>query len=328
MEQVRLALPNGHLMKDTMKTMERAGYKISGEKRTYSPSINDQHIKIRILRPQEIPIYVEEGLQDIGITGADWITETESEVETLLNLEYSTISLAVAVQKRMDGVSSLSDLLEKFAKENKNLRIATEYPNIATRTIQENEVYRKYFGDKKPLVVTPWWRTGNNPSVSVYLSFGATEAKPPIAAEAIVEVVDTGTSLRRNGLKVIEVLMESSAVLISNKESLADSAKASKIMDIMTLLKGVIDGRKKLHVFVNVKKENLNELLQRLPALKRPTISPLSDEDWVAVNTVIARQQYLKFIPILRKLAQGLVVYEPRQVLPLDSIGVDGGCSQ
>ncbi|MFO7835586.1 MAG: ATP phosphoribosyltransferase [Candidatus Thorarchaeota archaeon] len=328
MEKVRLALPNGHLMKDTMKTMQRAGYRISGEERTYSPSINDHHIKLRILRPQEIPIYVEEGLQDIGITGVDWLTETEAQVENLLNLEYSTISLVVAVQKTMDDVSSLSDLLDKFGKKKKPLRIATEYPNIAVDTIRKNEAYQKHFGNEKPLVVTPWWRTGDNPDVSVYLSFGATEAKPPIAAEAIVEVVDTGTSLRRNGLKSIETLMESSAVLIANRDALSDSAKASKIMDIMTVLKGVVDGRKKLHMFVNVEKENLDELLERLPALKRPTVSPLDDEEWVAVNTVIAREQYLKFIPILRELAQGLVVYEPRQVLPLDSISAAGGYNQ
>ncbi|MBS7649460.1 ATP phosphoribosyltransferase, partial [Candidatus Bathyarchaeota archaeon] len=145
-------------------------------------------------------------------------------------------------------------------------------------------------------------------------------ANTPENADAIVDVMETGESLDQNNLKPIEVIMESTAILIANKNSLRDSEKREKIYDVLTLLKGVIDGRKKLHIFVNVHKNNLSILLEKLPALKKPTIAPLSDENWYSVNTVIDKDQFLEILPILRRLAQGLVVYEPRQVLPLEEI--------
>ncbi|TXT54336.1 MAG: ATP phosphoribosyltransferase [Candidatus Thorarchaeota archaeon] len=328
MDQVRLAIPNGHLMDETLSAMSRAGYSISGSSRTYQPSINDHHIKLRVLRPQEIPIYVAEGIQDVGITGADWIAETGANVETLLDLDYSRVKIVVAVQNCMSEITSLSDLIEDFAKNGNILRISTEYPNLASRAVEKNPVYQDLFDTQKPVIITPWWRKGDNEKVAIYLSFGATEAKPPIAADAIIEVMDTGTSLRQNGLKVIDVLMESSALLVCNPLALSDLKKREKILDIMTLLGGVIDGRKRLHIFVNVEKRNLDTLLELLPGLKRPTISPLADEDWVALNTVIDRDDYLRFIPVLRNLAQGLVVYEPRQVLSLEDISVRGGATR
>jgi ATP phosphoribosyltransferase len=156
--------------------------------------------------------------------------------------------------------------------------------------------------------------------VSIFLSFGATEAKPPESADAIVDVTETGTTLERNNLKIIETIMESAAVFIANKKALTNPKKREKIYDILTLLKGVVDGKKKIHIFVNVKKENLNKLLNQLPALKKPTISPLSAEEWYSVNTVIDRDHFLELLPTLRRLAQGLVVHEPRQILPLEEI--------
>jgi ATP phosphoribosyltransferase len=169
-----------------------------------------------------------------------------------------------------------------------------------------------------PILVTPWLRKGENERVIIYLSFGATEAKPPENADAIVDAVETGTSLEENKLKSIGAVMESTAVLIANKNSLRNPGKREKIYDIVTLLRGVVDGRKKLHIFVNVSKDNLDELLHSLPALRSPTITPLSDEDWYSVNTIIDREHFLEQLPTLRRLAQGLVVYEPRQVLSLD----------
>ncbi|MEM2091816.1 MAG: ATP phosphoribosyltransferase, partial [Candidatus Bathyarchaeia archaeon] len=169
-------------------------------------------------------------------------------------------------------------------------------------------------------IVTPWWRRGENDRVAIYLSFGATEAKPPENADAIVDVMETGESLEQNNLKPIETVMESTAILIANRDSLRDPDKREKIYDVLTLLKGVVDGRKKLHIFVNVHRNNLQMLLERLPALKKPTVAPLSDENWYSVNTVIDRDRFLEILPILRRLAQGLVVYEPRQVLPLEEI--------
>jgi len=320
MERVRFAVPKGHLAEATFNTLERAGYIISGTERTYRPSINDPKIELKILRPQEIPISVSEGLQDVGITGLDWINETRADVEVLLNLEYSRVKLVVAVPKPWTKINSLSDLLEEFARENRTLRISTEYLNLSTEYLKADLGYQRLFGTAEPLIVTPWWRRGENPKVSIYLSFGATEAKPPEDADAIIEVAETGSSLEQNDLKAIETVMESTAVLIANRDSLKDCLKREKIYDILTLLKGVVDGRKKLHIFVNVSKDKLPELLERLPALKRPTISPLSDKDWYSVNTVIEKDRFLQLLPILRKLAQGLVVYEPRQVLPLEEI--------
>jgi ATP phosphoribosyltransferase len=279
--------------------------------------INDPEIELRILRPQEIPILVSEGLYDIGISGCDWVQETSADVELLQNLEYGRVRLVAAVPKSWADITSLSSLLEKFLVDGRNIRISTEYLNITARHIQNNPVYRRFFGDLEPLTVTPWWRKGQNPQVAIFLSFGATEAKPPEVTDAIVDVTETGTSLEQNNLKVIEVLLESTAFLIANKESLR-SEKGEKIFDVRAMLKGVVDGSRRLHIFVNVKMENLEPLLKELPALKRPTISPLADGGWYAVNTVIDRDSLFKILPIIRRLAQGLVVHEPRQVLALE----------
>ncbi|RLI34516.1 ATP phosphoribosyltransferase [Candidatus Bathyarchaeota archaeon] len=318
--KVRFAIPKGHLAEPTLQTLRRAGYVITGEERTYHPTINDPKIELKVLRPQEIPIFVSEGLQDVGITGLDWVRETGADVEVLLDLEHSHVRLVVAVPKSWRKINSLKSLIEEFAREGKPLRISTEYLNLTAQYLKGNEAYRRLYGDSDPVMVTPWWRKGDNDRVLIYLSFGATEAKPPEDADAIFEVIETGTTLEQNDLKPIETVMESTAVLIANKSSLKDPEKREKIYDILTLLRGVVDGRKKLHIFVNVSKENLPKLLERLPALKRPTIAPLSDRDWYSVNTVIDKDQFLQLLPTLRRLAQGLVVYEPRQVLPLDQI--------
>ncbi|TFG31403.1 ATP phosphoribosyltransferase [Candidatus Thorarchaeota archaeon] len=324
MNKVKLAIPNGHLSKATLDTFARAGYKISGQERTYTPIINDHHIEVRVLRPQEIPNFVAEGLQDVGVTGKDWLYETGSEVDILLDMEYSQVKLVLAIPESLDGVFSLTELIQTYSEENKQLRIFTEYLTLTKNLIQNNEAYRKYYGEEELVTVTPWWKKGENSRIGVYLSFGATEAKPPMLADAIIEVVDTGTSLQQNGLKIIEVLMESTAVLIANRKSIKDQNKREKIFDIMTLLSGVVEARKKLHIFANVKRENLNVLLEKLPALRKPTICSLSDEEWVAINTIVDRTLFLELVPTLRKLAQGLVVYEPRQVLPLDTLILGG----
>ncbi|MGB9959273.1 MAG: ATP phosphoribosyltransferase [Candidatus Bathyarchaeales archaeon] len=321
MVKVKFAIPAGSLQKATFEILERAGYKVTGQDRSYRPSINDPEIELKLLRPQEIPVLVSEGIYDIGITGLDWIRETNADVEALQNLEYGRIKIVVAIPKQWDGVDSFSSFLETFIGSGKNVRISAEYLNLTAEYIKNNPSYRKFFGNTEPLVVTPWWRKGENPKVSIFLSFGATEAKPPEVADAIIDVTETGTSLAQNNLKAIETIMESTAFLIANKNSLNSPAKCEKIFDILALLKGVVDGSKRLHIFVNVKKENLERLLQELPALKKPTISPLSDEKWCSVNTVVEKDAFFKILPKIRKLAQGLVVYEPRQVLALDEVG-------
>ena len=325
MTKVKFAIPKGHLGDQTLKILERAGYRITGHDRTYRPGINDPEIELKVLRPQEIPTYVSEGVQDVGISGRDWVAENKADVETLLDLEYAKVRLVIAVPKNWNEVNSLSDLLRKSINEGTTLRISTEYLNAAKEYIKKNPVYVETYGDQDPVVISPWWRIGENEKVAIYLSFGATEAKPPEDADAIVEVIETGTSLQQNGLKVIEEVMQTTALLIANKEALNDPEKKEKILDILTLMRGAVDGAKKLHIFVNVKKSNLDELLSKLPALKRPTISELSDPEWCAINTVIDKDKFIQILPTLRTLAQGLVLYEPRQVLPLEAIVLENG---
>ncbi|MHA1763240.1 MAG: ATP phosphoribosyltransferase, partial [Promethearchaeota archaeon] len=156
-----------------------------------------------------------------------------------------------------------------------------------------------------------------------FLSFGATEAKPPEEVDAIIDNTETGSTLRANNLKIVEIIDHSTAVLIANKNALQDEWKREKIKDLKVLLMGVIEASKKLHIFMNVKEENLDKIISRLPALKKPTISKLAGDDsndWFAINTIIKKDEFLSLIPYLRKYAQGLVVHEPRQILPLEKI--------
>jgi ATP phosphoribosyltransferase len=317
MVKVRFAIPKGSLEEATFDLLDQAGYVVVGRERSYRPQINDEEIGLKALRPQEIPIYVAEGLQDIGITGLDWIEETKARVKKLLDLRYGGVRLVVAIPNFWEKINSLSDLIECFHEGGSDLRISTEYLNVTAEHVRANPTYRDLFGDLEPLVITPWWTKGSNKGVSIFLSFGATEAKPPDNADAIVDLTETGATLDRNNLKAIGVVLESSATLIANEEALNDPEKVEKIYDVLTLLKGVVDGRGKLHIFVNVQKDNLQALLDQLPALKSPTISHLSKEGWYSVNTVIDKDRFIQILPSFRRLAQGLVVYEPRQVLSL-----------
>ena len=320
MEKVKFAIPAGSLANATFEILQRSGYKVSGQERTYRPAINDPKIELKILRPQEIPVFVSEGLQDVGITGQDWIRETRADVEVLQNLEYGKIRLVVAVPKSLGEADSASSFMEKLWNKGKNVRVSTEYLNIAAEYVKNNPAYQKLFGSSEPLLVTPWWRKGENARAKIFLSFGATEAKPPENADLIIDVTDTGSTMEQNNLKIIETIMESSAVLIANKKALDAPEKKEKIYDILTLLKGVVDGAKRVHIFVNVKKENLQKLLRELPALKNPTVSPLANGDWYDVNTVVEKDCFIELLPKIRKLAQGIVVHEPRQVLALEDV--------
>ena len=319
MDKIKFAIPKGSLEKATAEFFSKSGFKIGGTERTYRPSINDPQIELKVLRPQEIPVFVSEGLQDIGITGEDWVKENRADVEVLLNLEYGKIRLVIAVPKTCEDVT-MGEFMESIWSQGKNFRISTEYLNIASEYLKSTSQYKKRFGAADPTLVTPWWKKGDNPKAKIFLSFGATEAKPPENSDAIMDVTETGTTIEANGLKIIDTVLRSSAVLIANKKAMEDPEKREKIHDILALLKGVVDGSKRIHIFVNVKKANLQKLLTELPALKNPTISPLADENWVSVNTVIEKDCLIELLPKIRKLAQGLVVYEPRQVLALDEI--------
>jgi ATP phosphoribosyltransferase len=320
MEKLKFAIPAGSLSKATSEFFARSGYKISGTDRTYRPTINDPQIEMKVLRPQEIPVFVNEGLQDLGITGEDWVRENRADVEILQNLEYAKIRLVIAVPESVPEGSTMSDFMESVWKADRNFRMSTEYLNIGSEYLKSQPSYKKRFGDMDPMLVTPWWRKGDNPRAKIFLSFGATEAKPPENSDCIMDVTETGTTIEANNLRIIETVMWSAAVLIANKKALEDPEKREKIYDIVALLKGVVDGSKRIHIFVNVKKSNLQKLLTELPALKNPTISPLADDTWVSVNTVIEKDCLIELLPKIRKLAQGLVVYEPRQVLALDEI--------
>jgi ATP phosphoribosyltransferase len=330
MDKIKFAIPKGSLEKATAEFFSKSGFKIGGTDRTYRPSINDPLIEMKVLRPQEIPVFVSEGLQDIGITGEDWVRENKADVEVLQNLEYGKIRLVIAVPESVPEGTTLGEFMETIWSQGKNFRVSTEYLNIASEYLKSTPQYKKWFGDTEPILVTPWWRKGDNTRAKIFLSFGATEAKPPENSDCIMDVTETGTTLEANNLRIIDTVLRSSAILIANKKSLQDAEKREKIYDIVALLKGVVDGQKRIHIFVNVRKANLQKLLTELPALRNPTIAPLADDSWVSVNTVIEKDCLISLLPKVRKLAQGLVVYEPRQVLALDEIArrKEGQCQK
>ena len=322
MPTVKFAVPKGSIEEATFKILEEAWQSISGKRRTYRIRLSDPEIEVKILRPQEIPTYVQEGFYDVGITGKDWIREANADVRTLLDLEYGRVKQVIAIPENFEA-NDLTSLIVDFAKKNKPLRLSSEYLTTTASHIKSNHAYKKYFGDTNPMIITPWLRVGENKNVQIYLSFGATEAKPPEDVDAIFDITETGTTLGQNNLKIIDTVMESTAVLLANKNALKDAKKKEKIADMVALLKGVVEGRKKLHIFVNVEERNLDNLLKNMPALKRPTISPLSEKGWYGVNTVIDKNEFIKIVPMMRKMAQGLVVMETRQILPLDDLNID-----
>jgi ATP phosphoribosyltransferase len=214
-------------------------------------------------------------------------------------------------------------MIASYAKQKKILRISSEYLTTASKYIKQQKSYKKFFGNKDPQIVTPWLRVGTNKNVQIHLSFGATEAKPPDAVDAIMDVTETGTTLEQNQLKILDTVLESTAHLIANKNALRDKAKREKIYDILTVMRGAVQGKKYLHIYLNVQEKNMSKLLTSLPSLKRPTVSPLSTKGWYGVNTIVPKAEFHKMIPKLRKIAQGLVVHEPRQILELEEIKRD-----
>ena len=322
MSQVKFAIPKGSLEEATFKLLEKSWTKVNRKSRTYRVFLDDPNILVKMLRPQEIPTLVSEGLYDVGITGKDWVGETKADVEPILDLEYGKIRLVIAFPDKY-AYKNLDSMIADYAKKKKILRISSEYLTTAANFLKQSKSYKKYYGSKEPLIVTPWVRLGTNKNVQVHLSFGATEAKPPEDVDAIMDVTQTGTTLKQNKLKIVDEVLTSTAHLIANKKSLKDSKKREKIFDIVTLMRGAVQGRKYLHIYLNVEEKNLKKLLSQMPSLKRPTVSPLSEDGWYGVNTVIKKEEFHKLIPKLRKIAQGLVVHEPRQILELEEIKRD-----
>lgn len=318
--KLKLTIPNGHLGQKSIEIFQKAYYKISGQDRSYRPGFGDPDVELRILRPQEIPLYVSDGIQDVGITGIDWITETGAKVEEVLDLEFGGVKLVAATPKSQP-YDNVNDLMEGFWARGKEFRVSAEYLNITADYLRSQPAYKKRFGNKEPMMITPWWRRGENAKAAVYLSFGATEAKPPEIVDMIVDVTETGTTLEQNNLKQVGTLMRSTARLVANKKALEDQWKRDKIHDLKIMLRGVVEAQKQLHIFVNVRAKNLDKLLDEMKALKRPTVSPLSEKGWYAVNSVISKKDLHAMLPTLKKLAQGLVIHEPQNILSLEEFG-------
>jgi len=322
MSKVKFAIPKGSLEEATFKILEKSWTKVNRTSRTYRVFLDDPQIIVKMLRPQEIPNLVSEGLYDVGITGKDWIDETKANVEPILDLEYGKIKLVIAIPDKYK-YKNLDAMIAAYAKQKKILRISSEYLTTASKFIKQLKSYKKSYGSKDPLIVTPWVRLGTNKNVQIHLSFGATEAKPPDDVDAIMDVTETGTTLKQNQLKIVDKVLESNAFLVANKNSLRDKSKRGKIFDIVTLMRGAVIGRKYLHIYLNVEEKNLKKLLKEVPSLKKPTVSPLSEKGWYGVNTVIPKSDFYKIVPKLRKIAQGLVVHETRQILELEEIKRD-----
>ena len=322
MSKVKFAIPKGSLEEATFKILEKSWTKVNRKSRTYRVFLDDPQISVKMLRPQEIPNLVSEGLYDVGITGQDWIAETKANVEPILDLEYGKIKLVIAIPEKYK-FKNLDAMITAYAKKKKILRISSEYLTTASKFIKQLKSYKKFYGSKDPQIITPWVRLGTNKNVQIHLSFGATEAKPPDDVDAIMDVTETGTTLKQNQLKIVDTVLESNAYLVANKNSLKDKSKREKIFDIVTLMRGAVHGRKYLHIYLNVDEKNLKKLLKEVTSLKRPTVSPLSEKGWYGVNTVILKSDFHKLVPKLRKIAQGLVVHETRQILELEEIKRD-----
>jgi ATP phosphoribosyltransferase len=273
---LRLVIPKGSLEQQTLRLLEAADLPVRrGSDRDYHGRIEDERIdRVSLLRPQEIPRYVEEGFFDVGITGRDWVLETGADVEVVASLAYAkggpgTVRVVLAVARDHPATSA--------AELPPGTRISTEYPNLT----------RAYFE-----------RLGI--PVRVFTSYGATEAKVPEIVDAIVDVAETGGTLRAHGMKVIETLLESEVLLIASREAAADPERRRAIDDITTLLLGALRAQGKVLIKLNVSEDRLKEVVAVLPAMKAPTVSPLAEEGAYAVETVVEKAHVNTLIPLLK----------------------------
>ena len=289
MSLLKLGLPKGSLQEASLQLFRRAGYEISVSSRSYFPSIDDEEIECMLIRAQEMARYVEDGILDAGLTGKDWILENEAKVIEVADLVYAKqtfgkVRWVLAVPEK-SPFQSVKDLQGKI--------IATELVGVTQRYLERNGVKAK-----------------------VEFSWGATEVKPPVLADAIVEVTETGSSLRANGLRIVETVLESNTKFIAHPGAWEDAWKRRKIETLIMLLQGAIEAAGKVGLMLNVRRDDLEKVLSVLPALKRPTISALSDSDWVAVNTVIEEKTVREIIPRLKAAnAQGIVEYPLNKIV-------------
>jgi ATP phosphoribosyltransferase len=286
---LKLGIPKGSLENATVELFRRAGFAITTSSRSYFPGIDDPEIECMLIRAQEMARYVEDGILDAGLTGRDWIEENGAAVIAVADLIYAKQSFGkvrwVLAVPEASQFHSVKDLEGKI--------IATELVATTKRYLARNGVTAK-----------------------VEFSWGATEVKPPVLADAIVEVTETGSSLRANKLIIIDTVMESNTQLIANKESWADAAKRRKLEDIKMLLEGAMNALGKVGLMLNVHQKDLAAVLGVLPALKRPTISHLSDEEWLAVNTILDESTVRDIIPRLKQAGgQGIVEYPLNKIV-------------
>ena len=287
--KLRLGIPKGSLQDSTIALFKRAGWNIYADGRSYFPSIDDSEIECMLIRAQEMARYVDHGVLDAGLTGIDWVVESGLDVSSITSLTYAKQSRRkvrwVLAVPESSGFERAEDLEGKI---------------IATELV---EVSKRYFAER-----------GVN--VKVEFSWGATEVKPPMLADAIVEVTETGSSLKANHLKIIDTVMESETHLIAGKPALADEWKREKIQSIAVMLRGAIDAQSQVGLMLNVQKANLDAVLAVLPALNSPTISHLSDSNWVAVNTIVEERTAREVIPRLKAAnATGIVEYPLNKVV-------------
>jgi ATP phosphoribosyltransferase len=289
MSTLRLGIPKGSLQDATVQLFAKAGWRISVNTRSYFPGIDDPEIECLLVRAQEMARYVETGALDAGITGRDWVFETGADVAEIGELLYSKQSLApvrwVLAVPEDGAIQSVKDLEGKV--------IATEVVNLTTKYLARHNV-----------------------SARVEFSWGATEVKVPQLADAIVEVTETGSSLRANRLRIVDTVLESRTVFIANRGSISDSWKYEKISNLVLLLTGAIAAYTKVGIMLNVRKEHLAAVLGVLPALKNPTVSTLSDPEWIAVNTIVDENIVRTIIPRLKAAgAQGIVEYPLNKIV-------------
>lgn len=287
--KLKLGIPKGSLQDATIALFGRAGWNIYASGRSYFPSIDDPEIECMLVRAQEMARYVEHGALDAGLTGNDWVLENQSDVQRVSSLTYSKAS-RTAVRWVL--------AVPEDSPYNKPEDLAGK--TIATELV---EFTKRYFAAK-------------NIPVTVEFSWGATEVKPPTLADAIVEVTETGSSLRANRLRIIETLMESETQLIANKKSWADPWKRSKIETLSMMLNGAMAAQNQVGLMLNVEKRNLDAVLNVLPALNSPTVSHLRDENWVAVNTILEQSVVRDVVPRLKAAGgTGIVEYPLSKVV-------------
>jgi len=286
---LRVGIPAGSLQEATGDLFRKAGYKLTFQSRSYYPSIDDPEIHCTLIRAQEMPRYVENGSLDCGLTGFDWVQESQADVTIMTELVFSKVSKrpvrwVLAVPENSE-IKNISDL--------KGKRIATEVVNITNR-----------------------WLASHKVEAHVDFSWGATEVKPPRFADAIVDVTETGSSLRANQLRIVAELLESTTRFIANKAAYEDSWKRKKMDDMVLMLKGALAAEGKVGLMMNVPHSSLEEVLKILPALQKPTISSLSDPSWVALNTILDESVVRHIIPKLSMAgAKGIVEYPLNKII-------------